>query len=217
MYGKRKRIWVDFRKEINWRKVLFVSCECECGTKRDVRKQSLKSWSSKSCGCIKNNNIKEIWKKNKTHWMTWTKFYNTWARVNCRCNYKWNKDYKHYWGRWIVVLRKSFEEFKCDMYDSYLKHLEIHWEKNTTIDRIDNDWNYCKENCRWATIAENNRNKRFKTREISFWGKTQSIKEWTKELGFGRSTLHYRLNVRWWTVETAITTPYNKRKKYFNS
>ena len=46
------------------------------------------------------------------------------------------------------------------MYVSYLQHLQIFSEKETTIDRIDNNKNYCKENCRWVTKAEQQKNKR---------------------------------------------------------
>lgn len=65
-----------------------------------------------------------------------------------------NKNYN-----WIVVERKSVKDFKEDMYDSFIEHVNKFWLKNTTIDRIDSKWNYCKENCRRATIKEQSYNK----------------------------------------------------------
>ena len=61
---------------------------------------------------------------------------------------------------WVKNLWNSFEEFKNDMYESYVAHVKEYWERDTTIDRIDPSWNYCKENCRWATIKEQWYNKK---------------------------------------------------------
>jgi len=57
-----------------------------------------------------------------------------------------------------------FEEFRDDMYKSYLEHVEKYWEKETSIDRIDNNWNYCKENCKRSTPKEQSNNRRERTR-----------------------------------------------------
>ena len=54
----------------------------------------------------------------------------------------------------------NFDDFYRDMYKSYLKHIEEFWEKQTTIDRIDNNWDYSKENCKRSTMKEQNNNKR---------------------------------------------------------
>jgi hypothetical protein len=47
------------------------------------------------------------------------------------------------------------------MYESYIKHCEEFWKRQTTIDRIDVNWDYCKENCKRSTYLEQNRNRRF--------------------------------------------------------
>lgn len=65
------------------------------------------------------------------------------------------------------------------MYESYLEHIEKYWKAQTSLDRIDNDWNYCKENCRWATKAEQRANQRKSLYVIVDWIKytTRDISE----------------------------------------
>lgn len=110
----------------------------------------------------------------KTHNFSWKlsqtkeqrQFYNTFENIYSRCYNKNNKSYKNYWWRGIICERESFEEFKDDMRTLFLEHIKEYWLKNTSIDRIDNNWNYCKENCKRSTREEQGRNKRNNKRYI---------------------------------------------------
>lgn len=105
----------------------------------------------------------------RTHGLSSSRFYSIWKAVGQRCNNKNNKQYKDYGGRGIRVEWTTFEEFRDDLYESYQGHLNKYGALNTTIERIDNNGNYSKSNCRWATRAEqmmNTRRNRLLTVEI---------------------------------------------------
>ena len=138
---------------------LYWKCQCECGNIHIVYLYSLKSGKTKSCGCLQKERLKE---SSTTHGMRNTKFYRIWVNMKARCLNKNSKCYKDYGGRGITVCEEwlDFNNFKDDMYESYLKHVEEFGEKQTTLDRIDNNRNYCKENCKWSTCKEQIANRR---------------------------------------------------------
>jgi hypothetical protein len=112
----------------------------------------------------KSNSISQKGKPspNKTHGLSKSKFWNKWVSMRARCNNKNNSNYKNYGGRGILVCSHwmEFENFKNDMYISYMKHCVQFGEKETSIDRIDNNGNYELSNCKWSTKSEQMKNRR---------------------------------------------------------
>lgn len=78
--------------------------------------------------------------------------------MNRRCTENNRKDNKRYKNKWIRVEWTCFEDFYSDMRESYVEHSNKYWELNTSIDRINSDLNYSKDNCRWVTMKEQHSN-----------------------------------------------------------
>lgn len=81
--------------------------------------------------------------------------YNTWCAMRQRCNNPNNPKYPRYGGRGIKIC-KEWDNI-CGFKDWAVNN---GWQQGLTIDRIDNDGDYCPENCRWISVSENSRKKR---------------------------------------------------------
>lgn len=193
-----------------WAKRKF-KCKCDCWNEKVIRLVSLRSWHTKTCSwCDKKCwctfvchcsevrlNVMRIIKPVK-YWWTDSKFHWTYYKMKHRCENKNNDRYYDYGWRWIKCEWNTFFEYKRDIYRSYLDHIELHWKNNTSIDRIDNNWNYSKSNCKWSTRKEQSRNTR---RTILY--KWRPIIEICEELNISYSKVTNRLK-RWWDIERAI-------------
>ena len=194
--GLRYGLWTVVDRAENRGIVPYWRCRCDCGTEREVAGQSLRSGASRACGCTRKGNLQ--------HGKSKSPEYEAWSGMIRRCYSLNREDYPRYGGRGITVCerwRESFENFYADMGPKPTPH--------HSIDRIDNDGTYAPDNCRWATVARQNRNRR-DTRLISFNGETLCITDWAARLGIARKTIVMRLD-RGWSVEEALTTPVARR------
>jgi hypothetical protein len=129
----------------------------------------------------------------------------SWLRS--RCNYTKNLNYKNYWWRWIKCEWTSFSEFYNDMNEWYKKWL--------SIDRINVNWNYSKNNCRWATMKEQARNRR--NNILVNW---ITLVEYCENKKLKYYTIYRRITKEWFSIDEAIAKPirtWNRTKFLINN
>lgn len=169
-------------------------CRCDCGNRVIMRRGNLmRNRTTTSCGCSRFS-----------HGMTGTPTYSSWSNMIDRCTNPSNKRYVDYQGRGITV---------CERWMTFANFLANMGERPdaTSLDRIDNDAGYFKENCRWATALEQMNNTRRNT-FVEYLGRRQTVSQWAGQLGIPECTLRSRLN-RGWSIEDAMQKPISKQRR----
>lgn len=126
--------------------------------------------------------------------------HRAWRSAISRCNNKGTVNYADYGGRGIKICDRwlgpdGFAHFLEDMgprpegeYPS--------GKPRYSLDRIDVNGNYCPENCRWATMIEQTRNRRTTIR-LEIGGEVKSLQEWCKIKGAKYTTVRQRMLLGW--------------------
>lgn len=185
--------------------VYLWECECSCDkhTHIIVEGANLRNGNTKSCGCIRREQLSTRNKNNAIHHVSNKNIFRVWEGMRDRCYNPNNKKYKDYGGRGIKICDKwlTYQNFE-------LWAISTGYEKGLTIERIDFNKEYCPENCKWVTWKEQQNNKR-NNKYLEYKGRTQTLAQWCEELKLDYSRTKARINACGWTVEEAF-----EREKY---
>lgn len=199
-----KVVGADKRKRALW------LCQCSCGMEKIVLGNSLVTGVTKSCGCLQKEKAAETGRNKRTHGFgaegkCSSGLYKSWSHMKQRCMNKKCQDYHRYGGRGIKVCEEWLD------FDNFHRWaINNGYEKGRSIERINNDGDYCPSNCKWATAQEQNNNKR-SNRKVTLNGESKNVQQWARELGINASTLYTRLNDGW-SDYRALTEPVRTNK-----
>lgn len=159
------------------------SCKCDCGKMVRVCSYSLRSGAAKSCRCYGDNILGNA---TRLHGKTESTEYNSWCGMMSRCYNSKNPKYQRYGKRGIRVCRRWHSA------TNFLKDMGPRPSPTHSIDRIDNDGNYSPNNCRWATLKQQGRN-RSNNRILTKNGVSLPVCQWISRTGLCESTIYRRL------------------------
>lgn len=195
-YGRLKvirRVENDRFQNAQW------ECLCDCGNIVVATGHSLRSGHTKSCGCLQKEKAADTMKETMTtHGLTNHPLYRIWSGMIKRCVNPKCKAYKNYGKRGVSVCEEwmnSFKTFYDDVIDGYKPGLEL--------DRINNDANYCKENCHWVSTQRNCRNKRNNHMVETPWGE-MCIADLADTLNEPYMKIYKQIK-RGWTIDKIIS------------
>ncbi len=195
--------WCIIKNNTHWK------CKCDCGTIRIVNGMSLVAKASQSCGCVQKEFISKLTERHgESRKGKATLEYVSWMSLKNRCNNKKGQNYKDYGGRGITVCDRWMQCF-----ENFLEDMGRRPTPQHSIDRIENDKGYYKENCRWATGKVQTNNARSNVM-IEYNGERMTASQWDDRLGFKKGTVWNR-HYRGWDIQRIITQPIRKASGRF--
>lgn len=182
-----------YKNQVRW------LCQCDCGTMRVVAQAELRRrhGRSTSCGCLGREQLAASQMK---HGASRTAEYKIWVSMKGRVLNPNAQRFRHYGGRGIKVCERwqSFENFIADM----------GWRPGTgfTLERVDNDGDYCPENCKWIPAAGQYWNMQ-RTPRFTIDGVTLTLREWAAVYKADYRRTYCRVRSLGWDVVKALSAP----------
>lgn len=174
-----------------------VMAACDCGTEVTLPAKDVRSGNSTSCGCLRDEMRGS---STRTHGKSGTSTYSSWLEMRSRCQNEGDPVYPYYGGRGIAVCSRwlDFAAFLADMGER---------PDGMTLDRFpNNDGDYEPKNCRWATSAEQARNRRSNI-YATLNGETKCLLDWCQELNVQYDRTRWLIRAKGMTPECAVLFP----------
>lgn len=195
-FGKLTVIKKAYERVYNGANRTMWFCKCECGKECYMGEIGLLNGTTTDCGCVAKPKAKK-----QPKILGKRRIRNIWNAMKRRCFDPKSHRAKRYYERGITVCKEWLD------FENFLKWSLTHgYADDLTIDRINNDGNYCPENCRWACndVQQNNR---CNNHLITYNGETKTMKDWSRFYGINYKTLMKRINELHWDIDKALNTP----------
>lgn len=205
--GKKFNMWtvIEFAGK-NKSGGYMWKCRCDCGKEKVVEGRSIRTGTSKCCGCTRGIGNKY----NVKHGGRNERLYGVWSSMKQRCLNPNNNHYEKYGGRGVSICKewldyKNFREWAVSS-----GYHDNGWFHEFTIDRIDNNGMYSPDNCRWVNQKIQDNNRRSNHVITNGAGESKTLSEWSEHTGIRKDTLRRRICVYGWDIDRALTEPVHK-------
>lgn len=138
-------------------------CHCDCGGQSHVATNNLRTGHTDNCGCLTKDRKRE---SSTIHGMSKSSEYQCWQNMKSRCLDEKDKQFPYYGGRGISIQKDWIENFQ-----EFLKCVGKKPDVSFTLERIDNNGDYCFENVKWVSRQHQSKNRgKFKNNSTGITG-----------------------------------------------